>query len=832
MWRNYLTVGVRALAKNQTYSFITIFGLAIGMAACLMILLFVRYELSYDRWLAGSDDAYQFQSWYTADDNGSPELQLQMTAYQAGRRLLKDFPQVDKVSYLLAGSPVLLKDGQASPTKDFVFADSNLLDVIQLPVARGDRNALSRIGTAVMTQSEATKRFGTDDVVGKTLTIISKGVRSDYQVGAVLKDLPRNSHLKFSTIARVDIATYMANEPQFLDCWGCQGGWVYARLKPGTDPKTIEAGLPAWEKRNIPDQPVGDDVYNDGDRQDWRLVNLKDVHLGKAQGGAMTPGNDQRTITTFAVVGLLILAMAVINFVNLTTARASMRAREVALRKTLGANRRQLILQFLGESMIVAILAMLLALAFVEISLPGLANFLEADLGLSYFGADGALLPVVGLTLAVGILGGLYPAFYLSRFQPASVLKANRSSSETPGSGRLRTALVVSQFAVSIGLIICTAVVYGQTVYARTSDPGFKRENIIQVDNLSRYQLLGRGEAIAERVKRVPGVVSVGRTAIGIATQNSNNTGVLIPGRTEQVTIGTYFIDTGFFNAMGIKLLAGRFYDNRRMDDMTLPFPTDTAAEEALVARGGNVVINASAAKRMGYDRPADAIGKTLKAGIVFIEGGLVPMTIVGVVADSRFRSLHVPLDAILFINTNSGHSDLIVRYTGDPAAVNAKVKQAWESVTNDVPYEAKFSEDIVHELYKADDARAIIFAGFAALSIIVGCLGLFGLAAFTAERRTKEIGIRKVLGAKTQDIVRLLVWQFSKPVVIANIIAWPIAWWLMRDWLNTFSDRIALGPQWFIGAGLLALLIATATIISHALRIARANPIHALRYE
>lgn len=832
MWRNYLTVGVRALAKNRTYSFITIFGLAIGMAACLMILLFVRYELSYDRWVSSADDTYQFQSWYKADGNGGQDLELQMTAYKAGRMLLKDFPQVESVVYLLAGSPVFFKDGQATPTKDFVFTDGNLLDVINLPIVRGDRNALTRIHSAIMTQSEAVKRFGTEDVVGRTITIISKGVRSDYQVGAILKDLPRNSHLKFSTIARVDLATYMSQEPQFLECWGCQGGWVYARLKPGADPKQIEAALPAWEKRNIPDQPVGDGKYNDGDNQDWRLVSLKDVHLGKAQGGAMTPGNDRRTITTFAVVGLLILAMAVINFINLTTARASMRAREVALRKTLGASRKQLIVQFLGESMIVATLSTLLALAFVEIALPGIANFLEADLTLTYFGPNGALLPVVGLTLAVGLLGGLYPAFYLSRFQPATVLKANRSSGETPGSGRLRTALVVGQFAVSIGLIICTAVVYGQTVYARTIDPGFKRENILQVDNLSRYQLIGRGDAIAERIRRVPGVDAVGRTAIGIATTNNNNSGVLIQGRTEQITLGVYNIDKGLFEAMGIKLLAGRLYDDRKMDDLTLPFPTDPDAEAALVARGGNIVINAFAAKRLGFKTPADAIGKQFRAGIVFLEGGLVPLTIVGVVADSRFRSLHDPLDAIMFTNAHSGHSDLIVRYHGDPATVNAGVKRAWEGLTNEVPYEAKFSEDIVQDLYKADDARAKIFAGFAALSVLVGCLGLFGLAAFTAERRTKEIGIRKVLGARTQDIVRLLVWQFSKPVVIANVIAWPVAWWLMRDWLNGFSDRISLGPQWFIGAGLLALLIATATIIGHALRIARANPIHALRYE
>ncbi len=833
MWRNYVTVGVRALAKNRTYSFITIFGLAIGMAACLMILLFVRYEFSYDKWIPGVKDSYQFESWYKADGQGGEDAQLQMTSYVAGQRLKKDFSQVENAVYALSSTPVFFKDGQASPTRDFLIVDGDFLDVVKLPLLRGDPKTLAQINTAVLTREEAIKRYGTDDVVGKTLTIITKGVKRDFRIGAVMRDLPKNTHLKISTIVRVDFPSYLAKEPQFMTCWGCQSGWVYARLKPGTDPKTIEAGLPAWEKRNIPDEDAGEAHYNAGDNQDWHLVNLADVHLGKAQDAPMSPGNDKGTIVTFAVIALLILGMAVVNFTNLTTARASMRAREVALRKTLGANRKQLITQFLGESLLVASIAMLLALAMVELLLPGLANFLNADLTMAYVGRGGVLLPVIGLTLLVGVLGGLYPAFYLSRFQPASVLKANKSSAETPGSGRLRTALVVSQFAVSIGLIICTGVIYGQTVYARTSDPGYKRDHIIQVDNLSRYQLLEKGDAIAAQVRRVDGVVGVGRTDIGIATDNNSNTGVLVPGNPKPVNIGQYAVDRGFFDAMGIELISGRLFDEKRpMDDMTLPFPADVEKEKALVARGANVVINALAAERMGFKSPADAVGRQIRVGFVDNELGLVPTTIIGVVKNSRFRSLHQSMDPIMFQGTHAGHSTMVVRYRGDPSAVNAGIERVWKGITTEIPYESKFSEDIVQDLYKADDARAKIFAGFAGLSIIVGCLGLFGLAAFTAERRTKEIGIRKVLGARTQDIVRLLVWQFSKPVVIANVIAWPVAWWLMRGWLNGFSDRISLGPIWFVGAGLLAMIIATATIIGHAVRIARANPIHALRYE
>jgi putative ABC transport system permease protein len=477
---------------------------------------------------------------------------------------------------------------------------------------------------------------------------------------------------------------------------------------------------------------------------------------------------------------------------------------------------------------------MLIALTLVELLTPAFSAFLDANIRVSYFGADGILLPVVGLVLVVGVLGGLYPAFFLSRFQPASVLKANKSSAETPGTGRLRQALVVAQFAVSIGLIICTGVVYAQTVYARTVDPGYKRDHILQVDELSRYQLLGKGQALADAAKRVPGVVAVGRTGIGVATQNNSNTGVMVPGRKDPVTIGIYSVDHGFLDAMGMQLVAGRWYRrDAPMDEITVPYPPDPKAELAIAQRGGNLVINELAARRLGYSDPKAIIGKTFRVAMFSEEAGLMPVTVIGVVKDARFRSIREPLDPMMFINSaEGGHSHMIVRFNGDPAAVRAGVERSWKSVAPEVPFDGRFSEDVVEELYNAEEARAQIFAAFAVLAVIVGCLGLFGLAAFTADRRTKEIGIRKVLGARTRDIVRLLVWQFTRPVILANIIAWPVAWWLMRDWLNTFDDRIALGPTPFVLAGLLALVIAVGTIAAHAVKVASANPIRALRYE
>ncbi|MEA3037924.1 MAG: putative transport system permease protein, partial [Sphingomonadales bacterium] len=796
------------------------------------ILLFVRYEMSYDSWIPHADDTYQFQSWYHDHVTGE-EAQLQMTPFAAGEALKKDFPQVEQAVYAWNNDPVFFSNGQAEKTKDYLYTDGNLLDVLELPLAAGNRADLDKVNNAAISQAEAIRRFGTEQVLGRTLTLISKGQKWDFKIVAVIKDLPKNTHLRVNAFVHLDIHSFMAKEPQALTCWGCQNGWVYARLRPGADAKAIEAQLPAWEKRNIPDQNSGEAHFNAGDDQDWHLVRLRDIHLGKAQGGAMSPGNDRTTIVTFAVIALLILGMAVVNFTNLATARASQRAREVALRKVLGATRKQLIAQFVGESIIVAVVAMVIALALVELLIRPFAAFLEADLKLTYFGSGGIALPVVLLVLIVGVLGGLYPAFFLSRFQPAQVLKANKSSAETPGSGRLRSVLVVGQFAVSIGLIICTAVIYAQTVYARTVDPGYRRDHILQVEELSRYQLIDKGEVIADQVRRIPGVDAVGLTTIGVATDNQNNTGVMVPGGSEPLTIGNYTVDEGFKDAMGLTMVAGRWFDpNRPLDDMTLPFPPDPEAQKALAARGTNIVINEFAAKRMGFRNPADAVGKTVRSTLVENEYGLVPTTIIGVVRDSRFRSVKLPLDPILFQNANSGQSHMIIRFHGDPSAIRAAVERAWKGFTNEVPFTAKFSDDIMVELYKAEDARAKTFAAFAILSVIVGCLGLFGLAAFTAERRTKEIGIRKVLGARVRDIVRLLVWQFSKPVIVANLIAWPIAWWVMRGWLNGFDTRITLGPTPFLLAGGLALAIAVATVAGHAIRVARSNPIHALRYE
>jgi putative ABC transport system permease protein len=830
MWHNYWTVAVRILAKNKTYSVINVAGLAIGVAACLMIFLYIQYERSYDTWLPDVKNTYEVQAWSPHPHSGQPSLS-QMTGYPAKNAIAKDFPQVTGASYALDLQPVFVDRGRPYATEGYLFTDSDFLRVVDLPLVAG--TSLSTPGLGVITRSEALRRYGTDNVLGKTLTIIVKGETHDYRITGVLKDLPKNSSLQISAILRVDFNSFFGSDSHLLTCWSCRPGWLFLKLRPQTNIGLLEAQMPRWETRNIPNEQVGEIQTNAGDEQDWHFVNLRHVHLGVAQDGAMTPGNDPKSISTLAIIALLIMATAVANFVNLTTARAGQRAREVAIRKVVGATRKQLLVQFLLESVVLTSVATLIAMAVVEISVSSFGAFLGADLSLNYLGAGGALLPIVALTLLVGAAGGLYPAISLSRYKPAAVLKANHSASEAPGSGRVRTTLVVAQFAVSVGLIICPSVIYDQTKFARSADPGFKRDHILQIGNMDRMQLLPRGEELVDQMKRIPGVVSVGRSDIGVATMKHSETSLLAEGTGRPVTISNYNVDEGFLDAVGLKLLAGRWFDaNRPADDMTFGFPPDKAKEAALASRGVNVVMNELAIERLGFTSPRDAIGRIVKGSLFGPGVPAATINIIGVVANARFGSIRNPLEPIMLQNATVGQAHMIIRYRGDPATVGAAVERKWKDMINDVPFESKFSEDALRDLYQKEDATARLVGASSILALIIGCLGLFGLAAFTVERRTKEIGIRKVLGARTRNIVQLLVWQLSRPVIMANVIAWPIVWWVMRNWLNKFDQRIELTAMPFVIAGAIVWGLAMATVAGHAIRVAVRSPIEALRYE
>ncbi|MEA3051675.1 MAG: putative transport system permease protein [Sphingomonadales bacterium] len=830
MWRNYLKVGYRALARNRVYSAINIVGLALGLAACLLILLYVRYETSYDKWLPDSDRIYQVQA--TWHEPGQPVTRNQKSPVPVRDTLAAGFPQIEAISVALAGRLATVRDGQAVWV-DQLYVDPAFFDIFKLDFVQGSaRTALPDVTSIVLTEREALKQFGTVKALGRTLTErISTGTY-DYKVTGVIRDLPKNSHLRLATIARFDPHTW--DDTPRSSLWGNMSSYHYVKLRPGADAAAINSALPAWEKRVIPSETIEGRTASRADIMDLKLAKVGDIHLGDAQLAAMRPGNDARTVTTFAIVAILILLMACINFVNLSTARAGQRAREVALRKVLGASRLQLVVQFLGESVLLAAVAMLLALAAVELAAPALAAWLDIELKLHYLGADGFLVPALLLVVVVGVAGGLYPAFYLSRFQPAQTLRANKASAETQGTGRLRTALVVTQFAISIGLIICTAIIYSQSRFVATIDPGFERDGLIQIGSGGRLTQSGNYEAFRKEALALPGVTGVARSNLGVAGAESKSIMAAKSAATPAPTdIGFYRIDPEFFPTTGMRLLAGRLLGEREAKDL-VPRAAPGAAAPAgppLEQRGLNVVVNRRSARQLGFRTPEAAIGQPIRVGI---DGeAMIPSTIVGVVEDTRIRTARDEIEPIIFGYDPLRTSLIVVRYRGAvPSQVRQGLQRVWSRFLPDAPFEADFVEDLVAETYAQERARAAIFLGFAGFAVLIACLGLFGLAAFTTERRTKEIGIRKVLGARIRDIVQLLTWQFSKPVVIANLVAWPVAWWAMRDWLNSYDVRVPLGPGPFVMAGLLALAIAIGTVAGHAFRVARLNPIHALRYE
>ena len=820
MWRNYILIALRLLARNRVYAAINIGGLALGLAGCLLILNYVRYESSYDSWLPDSARLYQVQSQFNLP--GQPARHTQASPFILYEKLPGDFPQIEAVTSLASGKTVTERDGQPQFIES-ATVDANFFQVFDLPFVQGTAaTALPDTNSIVLTESEAIRHFGTVDALGKRLSLGAGPGKRDYRVTGVLRDLPRNTSLRLSLLFRRDINAMPAEQRN----WGNFGQQHYVKLRRGADAGAFNARLPAWEKRSIPDDVINGKPASMSDAIELSLVPLTQVHLGATQEAALTPGGDPRGLATFAVVALLTLAMAVMNFVNLSTARATQRAREVALRKVLGASRGQLIVQFLGESVVMAGVATLLALTLVELATPWISAALGADIRIAYLGPAGMLVPVSTLFLATGLLGGLYPAFYLSRFHPAEVLRANKSSVETPGNGRFRTGLVVIQFAIAIGLIASTWVILSQTRYVETVDPGYRRDGLIQIANAWRYSQGSEYEAARTAMLAIPGVTGTARTGVPLASAERPVRLVQAPGATDLLTMGFYGVDAEYLQTVDVGLVAGRHLGDRFATDRMLH-----GNDQALAARGLNIVINRAAVAKLGFRSPQAAIGRQMRLSAG--GGVLIPSTIVGVVKDTRFGSARDTIEPTVYSYDPEFTSLVLVRFAAArPGEVMAALNKVWRKFEPEIPFEARFVDDLTRELYAADRARGALFAGFSALAVLISCLGLYSLASFTAERRTKEIGIRKVLGAKVRDIVRLLAWQFSKPVVLANLVAWPAAWWAMRDWLNTFDARIALTPTPFALAGLLALAIALATVAGQSVRVARTNPIHALRYE
>ncbi len=836
MWRNYLTTFARFLSRHKGYAFVNIFALSLGMAASIAILLYVRHELSYDAWLPDSPRVYQLQTtWNPPDEESSL---LQKAPFPAAAAFKNQFPQVEQAAAIFDVSLIAKRGAEAVSIENGWIAEPQLFEVLQLAFAHGERaQALSRPNSIVLSANQAVRFFGNENPVGRTLPVVHRGQEYEARVTGVLEPLPPNTHMDFDVVMRLEPAMYEGTLA--LENWNCCNSYVYLKLREKADAAAVSAQLPAFEKRAIPPEGSGRVLSSPADRYDLSLVNVRDVHFGEAQEDAQTTGNDVETIALFSMIALLILGIAIVNFANLSAARATQRTREVAVRKIVGANRRQLIVQFMTESILLVAVAVLIGLALLEIALPELSDAIGG--GLSFpAAADGALPVLIPLLLLVGIAGGLYPALYLSRIRPANALKASAPLIGSAGTTGFRNLLVVAQFAVSIGLILCTTVIYAQLVHLRTTDPGYRHQGLLTVKNLNRMQNSEKmAETFARQVTQLDGVTSATRTNLPPGQPNIWTTDFFVPGRTEPVIAGDYLADSSYIETLQMKLVAGRNFSDENPKDRAIASPWTLgpdvveAEEREMARRGLNVLVNETAARRFGYRAPPAAVGQTVLADIADTEGVLIPATIVGVVGDANFRSVREPPEAAVYIYQTFGPHSLVVRYEGvDPARIHAEIGQLWKRLATEIPYEAEFTDTLVEELYRSDRARGAVFAVFAFLAVLIACSGLFGLSAFAAERRTREIALRKVFGARIRDVLALFSWQFFKPVLIANLIAWPAAWWLMRDWLNGFGTRVDLNFGWFLAAGLLALLIAQVTIAGHALRVARLRPAETLRYE
>ncbi|HSS13578.1 MAG TPA: ABC transporter permease, partial [Rhizomicrobium sp.] len=802
MFRNYLVTALRNIARHKLYSFINIAGLAIGLACLILIILFVRDELSYDRWIPGSDRLYRVEVTYHPP--GRPDQPVAQIAMPVPPAMRDQIPEV-RAATLLADEHMAITVNNRAFSERVTVVDPNFLQVIPLPLVSGDpRTVLSHPESVVLSQAMARKYFGDADPVGKTISPLRPPCAPTapscdnstvpLKVTGVMRDLPHNTQLYADMLVpNTSIVDRVSQETKH--CWVCNNRtFGYVVLAPGADPNQVLAKLKPIIDRSV-DLSAFTTVKIAGSKlMEVRLVPFRDAHLSTDQYFAMKPPGSWATLYGMGAIGLLILLVACFNFMNLATARATMRAREISLRKCVGATRGQLVVQFLGESVLIALLALVVALALVEVLLPSYGSFLQAPLAIHYLADWPLVLGIVGIAVLAGLVGGLYPALVLSGFRPAAVLRANQAGNS--GSGTLRTTLVVLQFAVSIGLGIAAAVVFQQIDFVRHLDLGFRRDNIV-ITSANRLSPQGM-KAFADALARGPGVIGVTRSSLVAFTGAENVLVVQKPGDPQMFTPTHYAVTPDYFQLYGIKIIAGRSLSENRGEDV-FNYTGGLSAPDQEKNEGHNVMVNAKLARILGYG-PQEIVGKTF----IF---GKARMRVIGVTADTLTEGARIPAAPMVYVYSPNYPQSFSIRIqAGRMAEAMAYIERTSHAFSPNIPMSHIFLDDSFESLYSADKKQGQMFAVFVAIAIIIACLGLFGLAAFTAGRRTKEIGIRKVFGARIRDVVFLLLWQFSIPVLIANLIAWPIAWYYLHGWLQGFTYRISLSPLYFLGAGAVAL--------------------------
>ena len=822
MFRNYLTVALRNIARHKLYSFINIAGLALGLACVIFITLFIRDELSFDKWVPDSANLYRVDNAVLVP--GQSADRFAQAPFVMGDFMKDHLPEVTGMTRFFPIS-LTLQSGDRQFLEKVNEVDPSFFQVIKLPLVAGDpAQVLVHPESIVLSQTLAKKYFGDANPVGKPMRTTRLdcapgqsscvAVPVTLRVTGVMRDLPHNTH-----IAGDAVISHRTPADRIGDVakkgWFYFDGYVYVRLAPGSDPARVTAKLAGVMDRLLNlSADMGLHMPSSHLLQPF-LVPFGAVHMNaaKAMGDMVTPGS-WATVYGLGVIGLAILLAACFNFTNLATARAMMRAREIGLRKCLGASRGQVATQFLGEAVVMALVALVFAFALAEVLLPSFDGFLGRPIALHYLDDWALLLLIAAIAVVAGLLSGLYPALVLSGFRPATALRGNRSGQA--GSGGLRTALVVAQFTVSIALAIATLVVFAQIDFTRNQALGFRHDNTVVIE--TGQMTADARESLINSLRAYPGIAGVAASDDAPFSGNVSRTSITVPGRSDTLTANRLWITPEFISLYGMQLAAGRMLSDGRAQDAIL-------SGEGAHNNGRNILINETAARYFGFGVPG-AVGK-----IIHYDDGNV--RVVGVLKDARFKGARLAVAPTIYLNNKAQSDVLSVRLAGQdiPGAL-AFIDRSWHRMMPSTAINRAFLDDNFARLYRADRKQGTMFGIFVAVAIVIAALGLFGLAAFTVGRRTKEIGIRKVFGARIRDLVMLLLWQFSIPVLIANLIAWPLSWYYLRGWLQGFDSHIALSPLYFILVGAGALLIAWITIFTHALRIARANPIRALRTE
>jgi putative ABC transport system permease protein len=819
MLRNYLSAALRNLARNRLYAGITIAGLAIGFAAAMLIGLFVRDEYSYDKFIPGYQRVYRFSETIASADRKLTETEYTPTALAGALRL--DFPQMDVVArYTTSGFPPEIRRGQFSAAQTGVaWADPEFFRLMPFPTLGGDlAHALDAPDSIVLDRTMARKYFGRDVPIGETLLVDKHPMR----VTAVIKDLPSDTHLDAEIFVSGRAPWGIMMDPSF-------GGWLsnrvstYFRLRPGASVASIGGQLPAFIQRHF-------DLRGDANPTGvtgivLTPVNIAAIHLRPAVSSQFTKASgDPAVVAAIAAVGVLIILVAAINFVTLMTARAARRAVEVGVRKSAGATRGDLIVQFMGEAFVYVLLAGIVAVALAELALPAFNALVQRQISFDYLHDPLLAAAIVGVLILVAILAGAYPALVMSGFRPAAVLKGGPAQG---ASGSLiRQALVIVQFSVLIALMLVAGTIYRQTM--------FSLNEASRLDKAQVMLLFAQpcSATLRDEVQRVPGVVSAAcSSAMALALADNEDTAIVGDRR---VTITTNPVDFGFFEVYRIKPLAGRLFDRNR--------PADAAYGAQF---NQPLVINETAARQLGFTDPAMAIGKTilwhgisdLSAPPPGAKGGLRPSTILAVTPDFSFGSARTKIAPSMYMiapTTGASFNSLALNVRLDPAKKIeslAAIDKIWKRI-GPGPIVRYFVDQFMLRLYVDTIVQGAVITACAIIALSIACLGLFALSAYTTERRTKEIGIRKAMGASSSDILKLLLWQFTKPVLWACLIALPLAWLLMTHWLEGFAYRVDLAPWTFVLAAAVGVVIAWGTVFVHALRVARARPVGALRYE